>query len=127
MLAARCRFPHLHPPLFYGRGTRLLMPCGVQSDRDSPGLRNKQAVVDKDRKSLRGFGQFCSPLCLRAAWPRIRDLQAWAEAVTKNGHSVKQLCRQRVRATAALYHVLIATAGGSSPPRRVDAIIRCPA
>ena len=89
-------------------------------------LRNKQAVVDKDRKSLRGFGQFCSPLCLRAAWPRIRDLQAWAEAVTKNGHSVKQLCSQRVRATATLYHVLIATAGGSSPPRRVDAI-RCPA
>ena len=79
-------------------------------------LRNKQAVVDKDRKSLRGFGQFCSPLCLRAAWPRIRDLQAWAEAVTKNGHSVKQLCSQRVRATATLYHVLIATAGGSSPP-----------
>ena len=90
------------------------------------GLRNKQAVVDKDRKSLRGFGQFCSPLCLRAAWPRIRDLQAWAEAVTKNGHSVKQLCSQRVRATATLYHVLIATAGGSSPPLRVDAI-RCPA
>jgi hypothetical protein len=70
-----------------GRGGRVCAYCGAAEGS----LTLEAEVVRKHRNALQGFGQYCSALCLRAAWPRLRDLQAWVSALEQHGLHIEDL------------------------------------